>query len=171
MKKIIAFALSCILVCSLVGCGAKPAAQNETGSQGAPGAASSQATASTEAAASAQAQTEVAVDYGSSELFTKQDMDAAMDLIEQEFNTWEGCELHSISYTSDEECNSENIAWMNEQKGTENEQFTQCIKFLSTFHSPKEGGGAWEADKEYTDYEWWLARAEGGEWTLVTWGY
>lgn len=51
------------------------------------------------------------------------------------------------------------------------EEFTQCIMFTSSFHSPKEGGGAWEADKEYTDYEWWLGRADGGNWKLMTWGY
>ncbi len=32
-------------------------------------------------------------------------------------------------------------------------------------------GGAWEADKEYEDYEWWLARTDGGEWELKTSGY
>jgi len=32
-------------------------------------------------------------------------------------------------------------------------------------------GGAWEADKEYTDWQWWLAREEGGDWELLTWGY
>ena len=49
--------------------------------------------------------------------------------------------------------------------------FTQCIMFKSDFHSPKNGGGAWNADAEYTDWQWWLARADGGEWRLLTWGY
>ena len=34
----------------------------------------------------------------------------------------------------------------------------------------KKGGGAWEANEEYT-WSWWLARSEGGEWNLMTWGY
>ena len=29
----------------------------------------------------------------------------------------------------------------------------------------------WEADKEYTDWEWWLARTADGGWQLLTWGY
>jgi len=37
--------------------------------------------------------------------------------------------------------------------------------------SPKEGGGAWEPDYEYSDWQWWLARTDGGEWQLITWGY
>ena len=51
------------------------------------------------------------------------------------------------------------------------EHFTQCIMFRSDFHSPKHGGGAWNEDTEYTDWQWWLARSENGEWKLMTWGY
>ena len=25
--------------------------------------------------------------------------------------------------------------------------------------------------EEYTDWQWWLARSEGGDWELLTWGY
>jgi D-alanyl-D-alanine carboxypeptidase len=31
--------------------------------------------------------------------------------------------------------------------------------------------GAWEADREYTDYQWWLARSADGGWDIVTFGY
>lgn len=111
---------------------------------------------------------DVVIDYGESDIYTESDMDAAIEQIEKEFATWEGCELHSISYTSDE-CNSEeNIEWMNNIGDTE---FTQCIEFISDFHSPKAGGGAWEADFEYTAWQWWLARTDNGEWNLLTWGY
>ncbi len=41
-------------------------------------------------------------------------MNAAIELIKEEFSTWEGCELHDIFYSSDDEVNEENIAWMNE---------------------------------------------------------
>ena len=27
------------------------------------------------------------------------------------------------------------------------------------------------ADTEYTGWKWWLARSDGGEWKLMTWGY
>ena len=55
-------------------------------------------------------------------------------------------------------------------KDSNKEAFTQCIAFESSFRSPKKGGGAWEANEEYT-WSWWLARSEGGEWNLMTWGY
>lgn len=28
-----------------------------------------------------------------------------------------------------------------------------------------------DADTEYEGWQWWLARSEGGAWTLLTWGY
>lgn len=112
----------------------------------------------------------VDIDYGTSNVYSKADMDAAIALIINEFATWEGCELHSIRYSSDE-CNHEkNIKWMNDL-GDENTEFTQCIEFVSDFHSPKAGGGAWNADSEYTNWQWWLARTDNGKWNLMTWGY
>lgn len=115
----------------------------------------------------------VDIDYGTSSAYSQEDMEAAIKVIEKEFSTFKGCELHSLSYTSDEECNTaKNIAWMNEleQASDNKEVFTQCIAFDSSFHSPKEGGDAWEPDTEYT-WSWWLARSEGGEWKLMTYGY
>ncbi len=82
----------------------------------------------------------VLVDYGSSTLYTKDDMDAAISQIMKEFNTWKGCELHSIRYASDEQCNAENLAWLNRTETARDtkEKFTQVISFVSDFHSPKE---------------------------------
>ena len=109
------------------------------------------------------------IDYGSSEIYSAEDMDAAVDLIMNEFNTWAGCEMHSIRYFSDECCSAENLAWMNSLRDGKN--FTQSIAFESDFHSPVEAYGAWEADYEYMNWQWWLAREEGGSWELITWGY
>ena len=47
----------------------------------------------------------------------------------------------------------------------------QVAEFLTDFHSPVEGGGAWEPDTEMKDWQWWLAREEGQGWLLVTFGY
>lgn len=145
MKKIMAVLLALVCLFCMAACGAK----------------------------ADKAESEVKIDYGTSELYTKEDMDAAIELIQKEFSGWEGCELHSIRYSSDEECNADNIAWMNEieEENDNAQEFTQCIMFYSDFHSPKEGGGAWEEDTEYTDWNWWLARSEGGSWKLMTWGY
>ncbi len=113
------------------------------------------------------------VDYASSDLYSQEEMDKAITEFKKEFENWDGCELHSIRYAGDE-CNSEeNIKWMNEQK--EGKNYTQCIEFFADFHSPTDEeqlkDTAWEPDKEYTDYQWWLARTDGGDWELVSWGY
>ena len=142
MKKIITMLLLVIAVCGLAGCGEKAAY-------------------------------EVKIDYGSSALYSQEDMNKAIKLIKDEFNSWEGCELHSLTYGTDDVCNSENIAWLNDlnKKNKPAVPFTQVIMFKSSFHSPKKGGGAWEADEEYTGWQWWLARSEGGTWKIMTWGY
>ena len=116
---------------------------------------------------------EVNIDYGTSSIYTEDEMNDAIELIKKEFNTWDGCKLHSISYSTDDECSESNIEWLNkiERANDNKETFTQCIMFTSNFHSPKEGGGAWNADTEYTDWQWWLARSNGGKWKLMTWGY
>lgn len=141
-EKIVTLLLFMVCFCGLVGCGVKPVSDAK-------------------------------INYGSSSIYSEEDMNAAIELIKEEFSTWEGCELHDIFYSSDDEVNEENIAWMNELAKGQNlsPDFTQCIMFKSNFHSPKNGGGAWNADEEYTDWQWWLARTEGGDWKLLTWGY
>ena len=103
-----------------------------------------------------------------SELYTAEDLAAAEMKILDEFNTW-GCDLISLDYAGDECCTAENLAWMNDLGG--GVPFTQVAEFLSDFTSPKEGGGAWQADYEYDGWQWWLARTDGGDWQLLTWGY
>ena len=103
-----------------------------------------------------------------SEAFTQADMDAAVIAIRAEFSGWKGCEMHSIRYAGDAANSAENVKWLNDVTGKE---YVECMEFLSDFHSPVEGGGAWEADQEYKDWQWWLAREAGGDWELVTWGY
>lgn len=120
-----------------------------------------------------KAASDASIDYGKSELYTQEDMDAAIEKIQAEFSGWTGCEMHNIRYISDD-CNSgENIKWVNELK--EGQNYTQCIQFNSDFHSPVKEEDlkdtAWEADQEYKDYQWTLARTDGGDWELLTWGY
>ena len=112
---------------------------------------------------------ESALDGGASQLYSQAEIDEALALVDAEFATWEGCEMHDVRYAGDT-CNSEeNLQYLNDLR--EGKNYAQCIEFLTDFHSPVEAYGAWEADTEYTDWQWWLARPEGGSWELVTWGY
>jgi len=125
-------------------------------------------TASLEAAAASDDSAAAEDTLSVSDLYTAEDLADAEAKIREEFDTW-GCELLGLEYAGDDCCTDENLAWMNNLSGSGN--FTQCAEFLSDFTSPKEGGGAWEPDYEYSDWQWWLARTDGGEWQLITWGY
>ena len=93
--------------------------------------------------------------------------------IKNEFKTWDGFELHSITYASDDNSNDDNVVWMNELAGAHdlNDEFTQCIMFESDFLTPKDGGGSFNPSQEYTGWQWWLAKSTDGKWKLMTWGY
>ena len=104
-----------------------------------------------------------------SEIFSGEELTAAAALIQKEFDTWEGCELHRLDYAGDECCTRENLRWLSRISG--GCRYTRCAEFLSDFRSPVEGGGAWEPDTEYTNWQWWLGLGKDGEWELVTWGY
>ena len=111
----------------------------------------------------------VSIDPGSTEIYTEEELKEAVVQIKCKFASLEGCELHSIRYAGDDSCTEENLKWMNELN--ENGKYAQVAEFLMDFHSPAEQIGAWEADKEYTDYQWWLARSTDGGWDIVTFGY
>ena len=76
----------------------------------------------------------VEIDYGASSVYSKEEIDSAIEIIKKQFASFEGCELHSLSYMPDEECNNaDNIEWMNDLRTEDNkEAFTQCIAFKSS---------------------------------------
>ena len=108
------------------------------------------------------------VDYKTSDLYTEDDMNKAIDVILREFNTWEGCVMKEIKYTDDQKC-EDNLSYINSL--AVDTKYDECIVFTSTFHSPVEGGDAWEPDYDYGNWEWYLGRTDGGDWDLLTWGY
>ena len=109
----------------------------------------------------------VVIDYGESEKYSQEDMDAAIDLIKDTISSWEGCKLYSIHYTSDELCYNElHYANMFADEGT---TYTDCIVFRVHFRSPIFGGGEWVANYKY-NWSWYLARTQNGEWEQLTWG-
>ena len=112
---------------------------------------------------------EVSYDYGESALYTTEELEEAAVQVKCEFAKFAGCELHSLRYAGDEYNTKENLDWLNGLD--EGAKYTQVVELLTDFHSPVEGGGAWEADTEMKDYQWWLAREDGKGWQLVTFGY
>ena len=40
----------------------------------------------------------VEIDYGTSSVYSKEEIDSAIEIIKKQFTSFEGCELHSLSY-------------------------------------------------------------------------
>ena len=114
-------------------------------------------------------ETDVSIDYGTSELYTQEELEEAALQIKCKFASFEGCELHSLRYAGDECNTAENAEWLNSL--SEGSNYTQVCEFLSGFHTPSEGESVWDPDQEYEDYQWWLARTDDGGWEVVSWGY
>lgn len=113
----------------------------------------------------------VEIDYGASKIYTRADMTPAIEIVQETFGKWRGCKLHNIRYAGDAANSAENLRWMNEIAPDQN--FTQVIEFLSDFYvSPEaEKFTTFNPDSEYKNWQWWLARTDGGAWQLVTFGY
>ena len=77
---------------------------------------------------------DVQIDYGGSALYTKTDMDAAVEVIKENFRRCRGCVLHRVRYVSDAECSVQNLERLKAlQKAVDaGEAFTQCILFRIT---------------------------------------
>ena len=112
---------------------------------------------------------DVSIDYGSSSLYSKEELEAAVIQIKCKFASYKGCELHSIRYAGDGSSTEENIKRVNEIN--DDNDFTQVAEFLMDFHSPSEDvGSTLDPDTEYTDYQWWLARKGDSGWEIVSFG-
>ena len=62
------------------------------------------------------------------------------------------------------------LKWLN--KINPDGKYKEIAEFLMDFHSPKENNKTTlTTDKEYKDYQWWLAKDKDGGWEIVTSGY
>lgn len=112
------------------------------------------------------------VDYGTSELYTPSELEDAANAIIKEFDSWDSGELLRLKYDGDDANTQENIDWLNQhEKADPAHPFTQCAKFVSDFHTSPDAEGGFNQDSDYTGWQWFLGRSEGGDWVLVDWGY
>ncbi len=107
------------------------------------------------------------ISYGESELYTRNEQKAAVNMILKEFRSWNGCKLYSVYYTSDDFCQRE-LEYCN-TLAPDGVEYTECIVYRTDFRSPILGGGGWNANFRY-DWSWYLARVGDGPWELLTWG-
>lgn len=110
---------------------------------------------------------EAVIDYGESELYEAEELDAAAKVVLKEFRDFDGCVLHTLEYAGDDAGARE----LENYRGAGRE-YARCAVFTSSFRSPADGGGTWEAGREYTGWSWILVQEEGhGDWALLGAGY
>jgi len=120
----------------------------------------------------------VEIDYGSSVLYTKDEMSPLIEQIVNVlmFRAKNGLEVYAIRFTSDEECSKyDELKMLNEQGRTKtgNPKLTykEYIKFETDTKEPDDPQKSSEPGVKHTGWGWWFAREEGGEWVLVGQGY
>ncbi len=103
-----------------------------------------------------------------SNIYTKQDIENAMNVVTDYFKNAEGfqyCTLTELCY--DEKISSEESAAWAKQYEAE-----QAIVLLSKFDvSSSYKSGGLEANKTYQNFKWVLVRSGQEIWILETWGY
>ena len=113
----------------------------------------------------------VQLSIGSSDLFSDEDLSkAAVVVLEKVSDDFSGCDLLKLSYAGDGySTDPENLRWLNGLTSRGGGKLTQCIRFCSAEQWTADTGFKEKGDKDY--YDFWLARENGGDWKLMTWGY
>lgn len=114
--------------------------------------------------------TPVTIDYGTSEKYTKEELEAAVIQIKCKFAFWNNCELKSIRYAGDDAATDEKLAEFNKQNP--DAKYTKVAEFVMDFHTGENAGDTTlESNHDYTDYQWWLASTDKDGWEIVSFGY
>ena len=102
----------------------------------------------------------------SSDIFTKEDITAAMNIVMDYFNeNFRGCDLVYLSY-------DESISLPSSPEWAAQYGADEAIVFVSSFDVDENGGdGSLNPNSTYEDWLWILTRSSKSNWTLQTWGY
>ena len=113
------------------------------------------------------------IDYGTSGHFTQEQIDSAMTVVLNRFKRYLNCELHTLSYSSDEWSEQEFNYYRHH--GKEGVTYVDGMVLLSSFHTPPEEksdhSDGFNPDYEYSGWNWILLLTDKGTWDLITWGY
>ena len=108
------------------------------------------------------------IDCGDSVLYTKEERQAAAKLISDTVESFEGCKLYAVKYEGDE-VSKKNLEYCN-SLAADDVTYSESIVFSSYFLSPIFNAGAWNPNDLYS-WSWYLARTNGGDWEILTYGY
>ncbi len=99
---------------------------------------------------------DVKIEYGKSEIYSKEDIELAIKVVDKEFAKFPNCKMISIKYAGDDISAQELI-----------NGYDECIVIYSSFHTGKYNTEAFEPDTEYKKWSWILCRKNGKDWILV----
>ena len=101
-----------------------------------------------------------------SEIYSEEDINAAIDTIKKEFKKdWKGCTLTEIYYAGDDS-SKDHQDWANRNNADE------VIVLQSSFDVDSSGGdGSLNPNSTYNGWNWILVRTNGGQWQHVDHGY
>ena len=170
MKKIVSIITTILLLVTLAFCltGCQKSETKQKTDQ--PNIAQTDTASQSQYTPSGENMVEGAIDYGNSQTFSKEDLDAAIKVINDEASMWNGITLKNVHYAGDQAATPEKLKWINGLEKGKN--YTQVVEFLSDIEASQDAtDGIWEPGETYKDYTWWLARTDGGEWSLMAWGY
>lgn len=109
------------------------------------------------------------IDYGTSTLYSEEDLKAAAVQVACRFASFGGCELRSLKYAGDEAVSTEKLSQINRENPGRN--YTKAAEFLMDFYTTENPGDTTlEAFRDYTDYPWWLARTDKDGWEIIRFG-
>ena len=105
------------------------------------------------------------IDYGTSDIYTKEDMNSAIELIKKQINGWEVAKVYNIRYAGDD-ISTDETEYYQADYG-----YDEVIAFTSDFHTAFNAGGAWNRNEDYDGWIWLLGRNDKGNWELYDWGW
>ena len=101
-----------------------------------------------------------------SEVYSRQDIASAIDVIKKEFKSnWKGCTLTEIYYAGDDKS-------QNHQDWADRNNADEVLVLLSSFSVDTSGGdSSLNSNSTYDNWMWILVRTNGGQWRHVDHGY
>ncbi|MBQ8136265.1 MAG: M15 family metallopeptidase, partial [Clostridia bacterium] len=106
-------------------------------------------------------------DPGKSAIYADSDLENAILTVKCRFASLPGCELRAIRYAGDKAASKEDLARLNARA---NRAYAQTMVLLTDFRTASQVLVGFEANREYKDHAWRLARTAESGWEIVGFG-
>ena len=115
---------------------------------------------------------EVEIKNVPSKIYSQEDIDKAIEVILEDFKTWDGCKLTEIYYAGDETVKEEFASYTGEGALERGYEADEMIILMSSFKTDgSDNVGSLNSDAVYDNWNWILVRSNGGQWRHVDHGY